>query len=169
MDMGPAHQPRSPLAFLSGGWATFPTRGTVPHSVLTVSSLHSIIGKGDFCVSFTRTLIPNMRVPLLWLNDLPKTHLPVPSHWGLGGHKHLSIDTNPWVSNNDHNPNSDPFYRWEHQGFPSLSPRLRPNYSDHLVLPEDDCSKWPKATVSAESSLSAWKESSGRVLTRHTY
>ena len=31
MDMGPACQPRSPLAFLSGGWATFPTLGMVPH------------------------------------------------------------------------------------------------------------------------------------------
>ena len=31
MDVGPAHQPHSPLAFPSGGWATFPTIGTVPH------------------------------------------------------------------------------------------------------------------------------------------
>ena len=31
MDMGPARQPRSPLAFPSGGWATFPTLGMVPH------------------------------------------------------------------------------------------------------------------------------------------
>ena len=31
MDVGPAHQPRSPVAFLSGGRATFPTLGTVPH------------------------------------------------------------------------------------------------------------------------------------------
>ena len=31
MDVGPARQPRSPVAFPSGGWATFPTRGTVPH------------------------------------------------------------------------------------------------------------------------------------------
>ena len=31
MDVGPAHQPHSPLAFLSGGWATFPMCGTVPH------------------------------------------------------------------------------------------------------------------------------------------
>ena len=31
MDVGPARQPRSPLAFLSGGWATFPTLETVPH------------------------------------------------------------------------------------------------------------------------------------------
>ena len=30
MGVGPACQHRSPLAFLSGGWATFPTRGTVP-------------------------------------------------------------------------------------------------------------------------------------------
>ena len=28
MGVGPACQPRSPLAFLSGGWATFPTCGT---------------------------------------------------------------------------------------------------------------------------------------------
>ena len=32
MDVGPAHQPHSPLAFPSGGWATFPMLGTVPHS-----------------------------------------------------------------------------------------------------------------------------------------
>ena len=32
MDVGPARQPRSPLAFPSGGWATFPTLGTVPHN-----------------------------------------------------------------------------------------------------------------------------------------
>ena len=32
MDVGPAHQPRSPLAFPSEGWATFPMLGTVPHS-----------------------------------------------------------------------------------------------------------------------------------------
>ena len=32
MDVGPARQPRSPLAFPSGGWATFPMRGTVPHN-----------------------------------------------------------------------------------------------------------------------------------------
>ena len=32
MDVGPARQPHSPLAFLSGGWATFPTLGTVPHT-----------------------------------------------------------------------------------------------------------------------------------------
>ena len=31
MGVGPALQPRSPLAFLSGGWATFPTLETVPH------------------------------------------------------------------------------------------------------------------------------------------
>ena len=30
--VGPARQPRSPLAFPSGGWATFPMRGTVPHN-----------------------------------------------------------------------------------------------------------------------------------------
>ena len=34
MGMGPARQPRSPLAFLSGGWAIFPTLGTVPHNAL---------------------------------------------------------------------------------------------------------------------------------------
>ena len=32
MDVSPARQPRSPLAFPSEGWATFPTLGTVPHS-----------------------------------------------------------------------------------------------------------------------------------------
>ena len=32
MDMGPACQPRSPLTFPSGGWATFPTLGMVPHN-----------------------------------------------------------------------------------------------------------------------------------------
>ena len=32
MEMGPAHKLRSPLAFPSGGWATFPTLGTVPHN-----------------------------------------------------------------------------------------------------------------------------------------
>ena len=32
MGVGPAHQPRSPLAFPSGGWAIFPTHGTVPHN-----------------------------------------------------------------------------------------------------------------------------------------
>ena len=32
MDVGPARQPHSPLAFPSGGWATFPTLGTVPHN-----------------------------------------------------------------------------------------------------------------------------------------
>ena len=31
MGVGPARQPRSPLAFPSRGWATFPTLGTVPH------------------------------------------------------------------------------------------------------------------------------------------
>ena len=31
MGVGPAHQPQSPLALLSGRWATFPTCGTVPH------------------------------------------------------------------------------------------------------------------------------------------
>ena len=32
MDVSPAHQPHSPLAFPSGGWATFPMLGTVPHT-----------------------------------------------------------------------------------------------------------------------------------------
>ena len=32
MGVGPAGQPRSPLAFPSGGWATFPMHGKVPHS-----------------------------------------------------------------------------------------------------------------------------------------
>ena len=32
MDVGPARQPRSPLAFPSGGWATFPTLGMVPYN-----------------------------------------------------------------------------------------------------------------------------------------
>ena len=34
MGVGPARQPRYPLAFPSGGWATFPTLGTVPHTLL---------------------------------------------------------------------------------------------------------------------------------------
>ena len=42
MDVGPARQPCSPLAFLSGGWATFPMLGTVPHSLC--------IGKPLICV-----------------------------------------------------------------------------------------------------------------------
>ena len=32
MDVGPACQPRSPLAFPSGGWATFPMLGMFPHT-----------------------------------------------------------------------------------------------------------------------------------------
>ena len=32
MDVGPARQPRSPLAFPSGGWATFPMLGMFPHT-----------------------------------------------------------------------------------------------------------------------------------------
>ena len=40
MDVGPARQPRSPLAFPSGGWATFPTLGAVPHSSICTVSRH---------------------------------------------------------------------------------------------------------------------------------
>ena len=46
MDVGPAHQPHSPLAFLSGGWATFPTLGMVPYNiVLEVLATAIIQGK----------------------------------------------------------------------------------------------------------------------------
>ena len=34
--------PRSPLAFLSGSWATFPTHGTVPHSSYSFSQRKSL-------------------------------------------------------------------------------------------------------------------------------
>ena len=40
MDVGPALQPHSPLAFPSGGWATFPTLETVPHRVVSRLSYH---------------------------------------------------------------------------------------------------------------------------------
>ena len=52
MDVGPARQPRSPLAFPSGGWATFPMLGTVPHSCLhfppTILPYPTVMEKAEY-------------------------------------------------------------------------------------------------------------------------
>ena len=88
MDMGPAHQRHSPLAFRSGGWATFPSRGTVPHSNLY------ILLKLLFLLKLI--YITSVHVDNMWMPSIPFTlasyfmrfcHvLPIPSATdGCGG------------------------------------------------------------------------------------